>query len=192
MIFPPLLTFLGQSCSTNSRHHDSVERSMEGETIASLLHGYLVSENVFWWSEYNCLNAKAIKSLVIIMCLQLTSSMKLPKFLVEQFLNCVLDCGNLTGELLWLACRHTGWDNRPRDITGSTKGSFGWQKDIRHILEGIVGMKTRKKGKRTFSSQRRGRWSNISRGSVSAVKMMNSAMPRLSVFVAVEKNWRAT
>lgn len=41
----------------------------------------------------------------------------------------------------------------------------------------------------TFSSQSNGRWSRISSGSVSAVKMMNSAMPRLSVFVAATKRF---
>jgi hypothetical protein len=37
----------------------------------------------------------------------------------------------------------------------------------------------------TFSSQRRGRCRRISSGSVSAVRMMNSAIPRFRVFVAV-------
>jgi hypothetical protein len=38
--------------------------------------------------------------------------------------------------------------------------------------------------KRTFSSHRRGKWRRISRGSVSAVKTMNSETPRFNVLVA--------
>jgi hypothetical protein len=47
-------------------------------------------------------------------------------------------------------------------------------------------------GRHAFSSQSNGRWSRISSGSVSAVKMMNSAMPRLRVFVAATDHftWR--
>jgi hypothetical protein len=45
-----------------------------------------------------------------------------------------------------------------------------------------------RQSKRTFSSQRSGRWRRISSGSVSAVKRMNSAMPRLRVFVAANES----
>ena len=46
-------------------------------------------------------------------------------------------------------------------------------------------LSTRQRGRElTFSSQRRGRCIRISIGSVSAVSTMNSAIPRLSVFVA--------
>lgn len=38
-----------------------------------------------------------------------------------------------------------------------------------------------------MSSQRRGKWRRISRGSASAAMTINSARPRLSVFVAVEE-----
>ena len=39
----------------------------------------------------------------------------------------------------------------------------------------------------TLSSHKRGKWSKISKGSVSAARMINSAKPRFSVFVAEKK-----
>ena len=45
-------------------------------------------------------------------------------------------------------------------------------------------MAVRMYGSLTFSSHNKGRWSKISRGSASAVRMMTSEIPRLRVLVA--------
>src|ERR1700733_11392987 len=70
---------------------------------------------------------------------------------------------------------------RPRAAFDGTKtyGTFCIEIRIRRELVELYVW-----NKCTFSSHRRGKWRRISRGSVSAVRTMNSETPRLSVLVA--------
>ena len=75
---------------------------------------------------------------------------------------------------------------RPKAALDSTKtyGTFCW---IRLIVSTKVSPELEEMC--TFSSQSRGRCKRISRGSVSAVRTMSSAIPRFKVFVARKQAW---
>jgi hypothetical protein len=77
----------------------------------------------------------------------------------------------------------------PGDVARAPERDLALHENVRYILR-VRAVSARARagaGARTFSSQRSGRCSRISSGSVSAVRMMNSAMPRFSVFVAAPR-----
>lgn len=112
----------------------------------------------------------------------------------HQLFNRNLDIADLALQLPGLASRDASSDDRPGHIACTSKGCFRRNEHVGNILQSAVSIQQRKKKKRerehTFSSQRRGRCKRISRGSVSAVRTMNSATPRLRVLVAVKANIR--
>jgi hypothetical protein len=80
---------------------------------------------------------------------------------------------------------NTGCDDGSGDVACSAESSFGFDKDVWDVLH----MKVRQTlsglcNGLAFSSQTKGRWRRISKGSVSAVRIMTSAIPRFKVFVA--------
>lgn len=100
------------------------------------------------------------------------------------------DCLKLTLEFTVLGGGDTRSDDGSGDIASPSQGSLGFYKDVWNILlntsdsqnqiiSGFLKIVT-------FSSQSKGRCKRISRGSVSAVRIMSSAIPRFRVFVARE------
>ena len=107
-----------------------------------------------------------------------------------ELVDVMLDGLDLAGEFLVLVRRNASGNDGPGNAASAAQCSLGRNEDVRHVLwERDEREHTLPPTKRqlTFSSQRSGRWSKISRGSVSAVKMMISAIPRLSVLVASRK-----
>jgi hypothetical protein len=105
-----------------------------------------------------------------------------------------LDIADLALQLPGLASCDAGSDDRPGHIACTSKGCLGRNEHVWNILHSqqlaFNGVKSSTESEHTFSSQRRGRCKRISRGSVSAVRTMNSATPRLRVLVAVNVNIR--
>ena len=89
-------------------------------------------------------------------------------------------------ELAMLGGGHARGDDRSGDVAGAPQSGFRFNEDIWNVLQvAFSRLSPRLKARRaTFSSQSRGRCKRISIGSVSAVRTISSAIPRLSVFVA--------
>ncbi len=103
--------------------------------------------------------------------------------------NLELDRVDLAGKFLVLVRGDAGSDDGPSNTAGTAQCSLGLHEDVWDVLsqDKILDERLLRacRDELTFSSQSRGRWRRISSGSVSAVRMMSSAIPRLRVLVAV-------
>lgn len=109
---------------------------------------------------------------------------------VHELVDRPLDGLDETRKLLVLVGCNASSDDGPGDTAGPAKGSLRRHKDVGYVLYVRMSNQTDAalQSTRTFSSHSSGRCRRISNGSVSAVRMMISAIPRLRVFVAVGIN----
>jgi hypothetical protein len=103
-----------------------------------------------------------------------------------------LDRLELALELTVLGGGDARGDDGSRDVTSASQGSLGFNKDVRNVLLDASDRQHQnylQKLSRWVPSLHRamGRCKRISRGSVSAVRMISSAIPRFRVFVARRK-----
>ena len=101
--------------------------------ILSVDHDYL-SPDMYCY-EYEVVATQCIDDVLV--CFHLLMTYPTWVDLDQKLLNCDLNRVDLTLQLLRLACNHARRDNRPRDITSTTKSCLGWHKDVWNVLLGV-------------------------------------------------------
>lgn len=109
------------------------------------------------------------------------------EYLEHELVDGPLDALDETGQLLVFVGGDAGGNDGARNTARPSESGLRLNEHIGDVLTRGVSaplLGTFENASHTFSSQRSGRCSRISRGSVSAVRTMISAIPRFRVFVA--------